>query len=370
MKLTITCANLQEAVTAVTAAVPARTTLPVLSNVLVEASGDRVRFSGTDLDITVRIERPAEIETEGSITVPAKKLSQLAKELPAGAVVLESRGGELKVTSGRTKVKLNGMAAEEFPEIPGVDFDAGFELGADTLRELISRSTYAVSTEESRPILNGVYWQILEDEMRMVATNGHRLAKNVVATDGPDAETAAMIVPPAALTQLDRMLGDAVRVTVARNENFLGFRAGPLEVLTRLIEGPYPNYEQVIPKSNDKSLVVDRAGFEQIIRRMNVVANEQTHRVFLNMRPGSVAFRVESPDTGSAEDEIAATYEGEPLEIAFNAAYLTETVRKIPTDFVRLTFSTGERAVMVMPEGLDEGAPKFEALIMPLRVEA
>lgn len=369
MKFTITRDNLQQGLASVGASIPARTTLPVLSNILIEADGDGVRMSGTDLDIAVSLRVQAEVEEEGALTVPAKKLQELARELPEHPARITTKGDRLELVCGRARFWLNGMARDEFPAFPSVEFDPSWRVGAKTLHDLIQHTSFAVSTEESRPILNGVLWQLGEREMRMVATNGHRLARMSVPVEGENVASADLIVPPKALQQVQRLFGGEEELEVARSENHLGFRAGGTRVFTRLIEGPYPNYEQVIPRENDKIAVVGKAEFTQALRRMAVVASEQTHRVRLSFGPGVLRFSVETPDLGEATEEMEIQYEGDPMDIGFNAQYLLDVLRYIPTDEVKLSFKAPERAATIEPiAGPDGEAPDYLCLVMPLRL--
>lgn len=366
MKFTITREQLQEGLGAIAAAVPAKTTLPVLSNVLVEATKKGLRLSATDLDIAVSTGVQAEVDTEGSITLPAKKLVDIVRELPS-APIRFTGGGEQRVAieCGRSRFKLLGLPKEEFPSFPAVKFDAAWRAGASVVHKLVGHVAFAASTEESRPILNGVLWEMRPDRMRMVATNGHRLAKlDVPATGGSNAD---LIVPPKALEQVRRLFGSDAELEIARSDNHLGIRAAGTLVFSRLIEGPYPNYEQVIPRENDKSATVDKVGLAAALRRMSVVASDQTHRIRLGFAGGTVKFSVQTPDLGEAQDELAVTYEGEPLEIGFNAMYLLEVLKYMPTDEVRMTFKAPERAATVEPVGWDDPA-SYMALVMPLRL--
>jgi DNA polymerase III subunit beta len=179
--------------------------------------------------------------------------------------------------------------------------------------------------------------------------------------------TADLIVPPKALEQIRRLFGAEEALDIARSDNHIGFRAGGTLVFSRLIEGPYPNYEQVIPRENDKFATVDKAAMAAALRRMSVVASDQTHRIRLAFAGGAVKFSVQTPDLGEAQDELAVTYEGEPLEIGFNATYLLEILKYMPTDEVRFTFKAPERAATVEPVGWDDPA-SYMALVMPLRL--
>lgn len=370
MKFTITREKLQEGLTAVNAAVPTKTTLPVLSNILVEATRDGLRLSGTDLDIAVSTTIPASVDQEGSLTLPSRKLLDIVRELPSAAIRI-SGSGETRATieCGKSRFKLLGLPKEEFPAFPSVSFEGGWRVPSKDLQKLITHVSFAASTEESRPILNGVLWELKGDRMRMVATNGHRLARmDVPITGGKgDGQKADLIVPPKALDQIKKLFGTDDEVELARSDNHLGFRSPSTQVLTRLIEGPYPNYEQVIPRENDKIATSDKAALIAALRRMSIVASDQTHRIRMAFANGSCKLSVQTPDLGEAQEELAVTYEGDPLEIGFNAQYLLEVLRYIPTDEVRLTFKAPERAATCEPVGWDDPA-SYLTLVMPLRL--
>lgn len=368
MKLKITRDNLQQGLAAVGASIPTRTTLPVLSNILIEVGEESISMSGTDLDIAVSVNVPAEVDEAGSLTVPAKKLQELARELPEHPVRITTKGDRLELTCGRATFRLNGMPRDEFPTFPAVDFSKSWKVGGKLLHDLSRQTSFAVSTEESRPILNGVLWQLTDGEMRMVATNGHRLARIRVAAQTTGAPKADLIVPPKALAQVERLFSGDDVIEVARSENHIGFRKDGTQVFTRLIEGPYPNYEQVIPKDNDKNAIADRNQLVQALRRMAVVASDQTHRVRLGFTTNAVRFSVETPDLGEAHEDLEVEYSGDPIDIGFNASYLLEVLRYMPTDEVKLTFKAPERAATIEPSGANDDAPDYLCLVMPLRL--
>lgn len=369
MKFTITRQNLHQGLAAVSASIPSKTTLPVLSNILLEAREGGVWMSGTDLDVAVRVRVPAEVQDAGSLTAPGKKLQEIARELPDRPVEVVSRGDQLELRCGKSAFKLNGLPSDEFPSLPGVDFEKGWGVTGRELQKLIHHTAFAVSTEESRPILNGVLWELRDGRMQMVATNGHRLARMAVEAGPATATSADFIVPPAALQQVQKLFKSEDNLDVARDGNHLGFRASGTEVYTRLIEGTYPNYEQVIPKDNDKFAIVEKSTLESAVRRMAVVASDQTHRIRLVFDEGRVRLNVLTPDLGEGEDELELQYNGELLEIGFNANYLLEVMRYMPTEEVRLTFKAPERAATlepVSPEGEDQ--MDYLCLVMPLRL--
>jgi DNA polymerase III subunit beta len=367
MRFTITRENLQQGLGAVAGSIPTRTTLPVLANILIEAEDGAVRMSGTDLDTAVSVRVPADVQEPGAITAPAKKLQEIARELP-GSVEVSTQGDAISISSVRTRFKLNGLPRDEFPAFPKVDFAESWRITGQDLTRLITHVSFAASTEETRPILNGVLWQLGEGQMRMVATNGHRLAKMVLPVEDTGALPAGdFIVHPKALGQVQRLFKPDEAVEVGRSENHIGFRGTDVQVFTRLIEGPYPNYEQVIPQDSDKTMVADKGALTQAVRRMAIVASDQTHRIRLSLGGPMLKFAVETPDVGTATEELPVEYEGEPLEIGFNAQYLLELLRYMPTDEVSMAFKAPERAATMRPIG-NEDTPDYMCLVMPLRL--
>jgi DNA polymerase-3 subunit beta len=365
MKVTITRENFQRGLSAVAATIPTRTTLPVLSNILVETLEDRLRVRGTDLDISVSVQTPAEVDRPGAITVPAKKVAEIARELPDAPVELQSEGGRVSLVCGKAKFKLNSLPSDEYPSFPDVPFDEGWTLKSGELQRLSAHTSFAVSSEETRPVLNGVLWQIRGKDMTMVATNGHRLAKMTVVLEAAASDEQDLIVPPKALQQVEKLFDGEDQLQIARSESHLGFRTDRIEVYTRLIEGPYPNYDQVLPKDNDKECVANRSELTAAIRRVAIVASDQTHRVRLSFAPEKLSLGVQTPDLGEAEDELPVEFNGTPIEIGFNANYLLEVLRYMSTDDVKVSLSAPERPATLEPVG---GEGDYICLVMPLRL--
>ncbi len=366
MNFTITRQNLHNGLAAVSASIPSKTTLPVLSNILFEATEDGVWMSGTDLDVAVRVKVPADVKEGGSLTAPGKKLQEITRELPDQPVEVTTRGDQIELQCGRSHFKLNGLPADEFPTLAEVDFSEGLTVTGKDINRLIHHTSFAVSTEESRPILNGVLWELRDGAMKMVATNGHRLARMGVTVEATGTPSADFIVPPAALSQVQRLFKDDDELAVARSGNHLGFRADTTEIYTRLIEGQYPNYDQVIPRDNDKVALIEKKALESAVRRMAVVASDQTHRIRLRFENGRVHLNVLTPDLGEGHDELEVQYEGEELEIGFNANYLLEVLRHIPSEEVNFAFKAPERAATIEPAGDEE--EDYLCLVMPLRL--
>ncbi len=373
MRFSITREALQEGLAASAAAVPTRAALPVLSNILIHAEDDAVRLSGTDMSIFVSLSVPAEVSEAGVVALPARQLLEISRVLDDAPVRFTTADGSddgasagVDIECGRSKFRLYGQAPDEFPDFPEIDFAGGWEMSAGELQTLIERTSFAVSTEDSRPILNGILWQLREAGTVMVATNGHRLAKMSRELDvtGSPAD-ADLIIPPKALSQVQKLYPADTVLQIARSENHLAFRSADREVFTSLIEGPYPNYEQVIPKDNDKVATVNRAGLETAVRRVAVMADDSTRRVRLSFRSGDLGFKVQTPDLGEAEDALSLDYEGEDIQIGFNATYLLEVLRHMPEEDVRMTFKAPERAATFSPAS---GEPDYLCLVMPLRI--
>lgn len=368
MRLTISREKLQEGLAAVTASIPAKTTLPVLANILLETTERGIRLSGTDLDIAVTTEVSADVEAPGAVTIPAKKLSEIARELPPSPVKMAAVGEQrITLECGRSRFRLLGLPRDEFPTFPNVKFADSWRVRSGDLQKLISHTSFAVSTEESRPILNGVLWELKTDRMAMVATNGHRLARMEIPIESSAGPSHDLIIPPKALEQVKRLFPAEEELEIARGENHIGFRSPFTSVFTRLIEGPYPNYELVIPRDNDRTAVIDKAALVSALKRMSVVASDQTHRIRLSFNSGMLKFSVQTPDLGEAQDELPIRYVGDQLDIGFNASYLLEILRYIPTDEVKLTFKAPERAATLEPEGWSDSAT-YLCLVMPLRL--
>ncbi|HUP19103.1 MAG TPA: DNA polymerase III subunit beta [Gemmatimonadota bacterium] len=367
MRFTIGQSELLDALSAVSNVVPARTPLPIIGNLLVDAADDALSLSATDLDLSVTIRTPASVETSGRVTLPARKLADMIRALPASQVRVQGEGEHVTVECESSRFKVHGLPAEDFPTFPTLDFEGGIPVAAGDVDRLAAHTSFAASTEDTRPILNGVLWEIREGTMRMVATNGHRLARYSIEVDGSGGTSRDVIVPPKALAQVARIFASDDPLLVAFDDKQIGFRGERGVVYSRLIEGPYPNYEQVIPRDNDKTMRADKERFASALRRMAVMASDQTHRVRLSLAEDTLKFFVSTPDVGEGSEQMPVGYEGEPLDIGFNAAYLLEVLRAIDADEVEMTFKAPERAALLQPAGEADGS--YLCLVMPLRLQ-
>jgi DNA polymerase III subunit beta len=369
MKFSITPDHFQAVLGQIAAVVPTRTTTPILTNVLVEADEHGVRFSATDLDIGLRMKVPAQVEEPGHLAVPAKKLLELARLLPTDMVHVEAKGQALKVRCGKANFSLHGMPAEEYPTFPqrgheqrleGSGRRAGFHDRADRVRGLHGgvppdpeRCAGGSCARERWP-----WWR-----PTATAWPGSR-RRWKVARAGRSTSSCR----PRPLAQVRKLFGREGDVQVARTDNHIAFRRDDTYVFARLIEGPYPNYAQVIPRDNDKVAILDNALLQSALRRVAVVASEQTHRVRLAFDGAVLRFAVDTPDLGDGKDEMEVEYTGEPIEIGFNATYLIEVLKSVPGERVQITLKAPERASLVSPVTNGDGKPAQLALIMPLRL--
>ena len=341
----------------------------MLANILVEATDKGIRLSGTDLDIAVTTEVAADVETPGAITIPAKKLSEIARELPPAPVRIAA-AGEQRVTldCGRTHFKILGLPRDEFPAFPNVRFNESWRIRSGDLQKLISHTSFAVSTEESRPILNGVLWELKPDMMRMVATNGHRLAKMempIKSGGAPptrsDRSAEGARADPPALSRgrgaRDREGREPPRLPLAVHR---GVHAADRRTVSELRPGHSARQQSRRHRRSHRAARARCAACRSSrpIRRIAFASS---------FNAGMLKFSVQTPDLGEATDELAVRYTGDPLDIGFNANYLLEILRYIPTDEVRLTFKAPERAATLEPEGWADPA-SYLCLVMPLRL--
>jgi DNA polymerase-3 subunit beta len=300
--------------------------------------------------------------------VPAKRFLQVVAELPDGEVAVSATDDKAVVSAGAYKSEFPGIDREDFPQLPDADSKDSFSIPATVLQRLFSKTEFAASRDETRPSLNGVYWQVSQREMRMVATDGHRLAKIELTGDTPKAKIEGAIVPPKALAQVVKLSNEDDEIEISVTDSFAVFRAGDNRVTARLIEGPYPNYEQVIPKDNDKTLRVGRDALTAAVRRALVLANQMTYQIKFSIREGKVEVSTTNPDTGSKSAEtLNVEYDGERLDVGFNASYILDVLKHVDGDTVEFLLSTPISASLVKSSESVENE-SYLCLVMPLRL--
>lgn len=356
------------ALAAVMGAVLSRLTLPVLGHVLMRTDSAGVWLTATDLDVTVTAFVPADIETGGAFLLPAKRLSAIVAELPPVPIRFRAAGEQIHVECGRAKFKLATLPIDEFPTTPTVDYQSGTIIAGD-LTTLVKRTAFAASDAESRPIMGGVSWRRSAGTVRLVATDGHRLALNEQPMEG-SVEIPEIIVPRKALEYVARLFGASDEVEIGIADGFLGLRSATASMRTRLIEGPYLTYEQVIPREWSRTVVADRLAFISAVRRCMAVASERTHLIKITIGHGMVRVAAQTPDTGEASDEFAATLTGADLTLGIDATLLLPILSAIPTDEIRIHADSPERAVTIEPIAANDADTLGRSLylLMPMRL--
>jgi len=372
MKFSIEKAVLNKAVSQAQSVVERRNTIPILANVLIEATPEGVSFRATDLDTEVVDRAPATVERPGATTVSAALLNDIARKLPDGALVNISVDGDsarLTVQAGRANFVLATLPREDFPIMASTEYAANFSAPAPVLRRLFDKSRFAISTEETRYYLNGVYMHVADGEggrsLRCVATDGHRLAR----VDAPLPEGAeampGVIVPRKTVAELKKLLDDDETViAVSVGETKVRFATPTITLTSKVIDGTFPDYTRVIPRGNTRRLEVDAADFARAVDRVATVSSERSRAVKLALDEDRLILSVNAPDAGAADEELAVAYADEPLEIGFNAKYLQEIAAQIDRENAVFLFNGSGDAALIR-EGGDDSAVY---VVMPMRV--
>jgi DNA polymerase-3 subunit beta len=375
MKATIERAKLLRCLSHVQSVVERRNTIPILSNVLIEASADGlVKIMATDLDLQV-VESldAASVETPGAITVSAHLLFDIARKLPDGSQVsLETADNRMTVKAGRSRFSLPTLPRDDFPVIVEGDLPTSFELPARLLAELIDRTRFAISTEETRYYLNGIFLHVSDDDqpvLKAAATDGHRLARFTLPRPEGAEGMPDVIVPRKAVGELRKLLEEALdgNVEIDLSPSKIRFTLGGeggVVLTSKLIDGTFPDYSRVIPTGNDKLLKLDPKSFYEGVDRVATIATEKTRAVKMALENDKVTLSVTSPDNGAAAEEIAADYSSEGFEIGFNANYLKDILGQIEGDTVELHLADAGAPTLIRQ---DERSPSLYVL-MPMRV--
>lgn len=372
MKISIERGALLKAVAQAQSVVERRNTIPILANVLIEAEGNTVQFRATDLDIEVVDRADATVERAGATTVSAVTLNEIVRKLPDGALVTLSEdgtSGRLTIEAGRTNFSLATLPKEDFPVMASSEYAANFSIAASVLRRLFDKSKFAISTEETRYYLNGVYMHVADSDggkvLRCVATDGHRLAR--IDADLPDgaAEMAGVIVPRKTVGELRKLLDDGdMQIAVSVSETKIRFATPDITLTSKVIDGTFPDYTRVIPAGNTRKLEVDAKDFAKAVDLVATVSSERSRAVKLTLDEDRLVLSVNAPDSGAGEVELAVAYGDERLEIGFNAKYLLEIASQVDRENAVFMFnSSGDPALM--REGNDTSAIY---VVMPMRV--
>ena len=372
MKFTIERASLLKTLSHMQSIVEKRNTIPVLSNVRIEALSSGISFKATDMDTEITEIVDANISEAGATTAPAHMLYDIVRKLSDGSeveITFPDEKGQLTIASGRSKFALSTIGVEDFPVISGDKLPINFVMDKEELKDVIDRTKFAVSTEETRYYLNGVYMHAKKEGeakvLRAVATDGHRLA--CVESPLPEGaeELAGVIIPRKTITEIRKLLDDnnAEKVNVSMSDNKVRFALDDVTLTSKLIDGTYPDYERVIPTDNDKNLEIGVKELSSAVDRVSVVA-ERTRAIKMLTGANKVTIITSSPDLGSASEDLEAKYEGESLEIGYNFRYLLDILQEIKGDAVRISFTDGTSPSVIH----DTSDSSAIYVLMPMRV--
>jgi DNA polymerase-3 subunit beta len=362
MKLTVTQSALSSALGVVGRAVPSRSTLPVLSNILLSVENGRLRLSATNLEIGITTWIDADVTTDGAITLPAKVLVELVSQSPSGRIALTLEGDTMRFECQGNNSTIRGIHASEFPIVDAPLGDTFIMLPPATLKAMIEQCVFAAAKDDTRPILTGALVELQSNELTMCATDGFRLSKAAVPCDVGD--LLKVIIPARALDELARLLADAesVEMAVTPSRNQAIFKAGDVTIVTELISGNFPDMARLIPKSHEVSVTVDASSLRKAVRRCNIFARDSAHVIRLHFSSNSVVVHGDGAEVGRHQEEVACLVIGDGLEINLNALYLIEALERFGGDVViKGTSST----TPVLLSGDDDG---FSHVIMPMHI--
>lgn len=372
MKIVIERAALLKALGHVQSVVERRGTIPILSNVKIEAAADTLHLTTTDMDIAVVEKAKATIAEPGRTTVPAQTFYEIVRKLPDGSQVEITRapdGAKLIIRASNSRFSLATLPVEDFPVMTEGDLPFSFSITASECNALIDKTRFAVSTEETRYYLNGIYLHAAETQghavLRAVATDGHRLARIEVALPAGAAKMPGIIIPRKTIGEIKRLLEDGVtHVEISLSDSKIRFACGNAVLVSKLIDGTFPDYERVIPSANDKIMEVGGKDFSRAVDRVSTIASEKTRGIKLAVAQGKLTLSADSPEHGTATEELDVTFSADPVEIGFNSRYLLEMMAQIEGDTVQFVLSDSTSPALVR-DTVDVSALY---VVMPMRV--
>ena len=370
MEITVSKFELLRELTATQGVVERKTTIPILSNYLFEAAGDKLSLTATDLDLSLRTSCNAKVKKEGACTIPARKLHDYVKLLPDADITIKLLENHwVSIRCGRSNTKMVGMAKSNFPGLPVFPAAGAIKIPAAVLRSMISKTGFAIASEESRYTLNGALMVLKPESITMVATDGHRLAHVERAGEKFEGVSGEMktLIPKKAMDELKSLLdSDIETIDFAKDESTLFFRVGPRLLTSRQLTGQFPNYEAVLPKDITKSIALKGDELGSAIARVAQFADERSRAVRLRLEKGELKLSASSTETGESEDSIEVAYDGEPMAIGFNAQYLMDFIKATGSGDVKLELKDAQSAGQLRPaEGEDY---KYRYIVMPMRI--
>ncbi len=373
MEVTVAKADLQKELQLCQGVVEKRSTIPILSNVLLRAAGGTLTLAATDLDVTIQTSCSGNVKAEGAVTVEAKRFFDVVRALPDSDVKLTVQENfSLLIESGTARFRLLGLPAEDYPTLPKVSIDGAHTIELDDLKAMVGKVIFAITHEETRFQLNGALLKVLPDRMEMVATDGHRLALVTFPQESSKkkaAEELTILVPRKALHELLRFeSSEEPKVLFGTSENHLFFEAGARRLMARMIDVNFPNYMEVIAKDNDRRVVVDRERLLATIRRISIVANERTRAVRFDFAPGKLTVSSTNPELGDAKETVPVDYTGEAFHVGLNAAYVTDFLSALPTTGVQLDLKDENSQCIGRPLESENLPYEYTYVVMPMRI--
>ncbi|HET6933458.1 MAG TPA: DNA polymerase III subunit beta [Candidatus Angelobacter sp.] len=372
MEISVSKSDLLKELTATQGVVERKTTIPILSNFLFEAGNDRLSITATDLDLSLRTSCPAKVKKEGSCTVPARKLYDYVKLLGDGDISIKLLENHwVQIRSGRSNTKMVGMARANFPALPQFPAEIAIHLPAQVLRNLIAKTIFSISNEESRYTLNGALMVLKPESITMVATDGHRLAHIEHSNSKlPVSGELKVLVPKKAMSELSTLLNstDAQTVEFARDESTLFFRVGGRLLTSRQLTGQFPNYEAVLPRDNNKAVAVHCDELSAAIQRVAQFADERSNAIRMRVEKNELKVSSSNTETGESEDSLETAYTGDPMVIGFNSQYLLEFLKVVGSGDVRFEFKDAQSAGQLRPDEPADSEYKSRYSVMPMRI--
>jgi len=372
MEILIKKTEISNALSKVQGIVEKKNTVPILSSVLLEVEGSSLYVSATDLEISLRSRYQADVSTEGAITAPAKKVFEIVRELPEGDVrIAAGDGGWVRIEMGRARFKVMSLPKEDFPAVPQMEEGEKLLFPPSMLAEMIDKTAFAMSHDQTRHALNGVLWEVSpagdgEAECRMVATDGHRLAYIKRQCKGEITGNRGAIVPRKAIIELKRIIseGGDQEIEASFQENRVAFRLGDSLMVTRLLEGQFPDYRQVIPEDSARKAVVAREEFYRAVRRVATLSSDRSTPLKFSFRSEGVTVTAVNPEIGEATEDLEALYQGEDLEIGMNARYVIDTFAVLDQEKVSIEMNEALSPGLICPVGDED----YRCVIMPMRI--
>ncbi len=365
MRFNVSSSELVKALSAVSGAVPNKATLPILETILFESSDGRLRLTATDLEISIIESMSADIEEDGAVAIPARRLVETLRQLPDIPVAFEVDDKfNIKFRTDKGTYKLVGEDPDEFPEVPNLDEGISLDTTSESMLKAINKTLFAVSNDDLRPAMMGVFFDIGSEESKFVATDGHRLVK-YIKTDLTSEEEISFIVPEKALSLVQKAL-HAEECVLTVTEDHARFKSGNTIVITRLINEQYPNYESVIPRENEKTMVINKDQMLATVKRVAIFSSSTTRQIRLQLNSDKLTIRAEDIDMSSeAKETISCDYSADEMEIGFNAKYLADVLGNVDDEEVYFEFSTPNRAGIVKPSEEEENEQML-MLVMPV----